>query len=257
MARLLDKFRSEIAKTARELREERRWSQAQLGKKIGISQSRLSEIEGGAGSFTAEQLLALAQLFNVPPTRFAGAGSRPSVAADVQNALARLGATHVVEADAALPSERLESVHEATREALTLGEPRLLTALAPVVIEHVNDVSLFRLDQELGRAGLVRRLPWFAANVVAALDGIDLRATPVRRRNKYRRAATVLEHYLAGRPLPQDGPEDLLDATVRSQRTIDELRAEASPISRRWGVVTALQPADFTAAIESARAGDR
>jgi transcriptional regulator with XRE-family HTH domain len=51
----LKKSRAWIARNVRELRKERRWTQAELAKRLDLSQARLSEIEGGDGSFTAEQ----------------------------------------------------------------------------------------------------------------------------------------------------------------------------------------------------------
>ena len=67
----LETTRLAIAKKVRLLRRERRLSQAELAKKLGLSQSRLSELENGAGSFTAEQLVMLLQLFNVTLADFA------------------------------------------------------------------------------------------------------------------------------------------------------------------------------------------
>src|SRR6185436_20500519 len=66
----LDRRRSDVAAKVRALRKARRWTQAELGKRLGLSQARLSEIEGGDGSFTAEQLLLLLKLFNVGASRF-------------------------------------------------------------------------------------------------------------------------------------------------------------------------------------------
>src|SRR5580658_327261 len=96
----LRKVRSEIARTVRELRKERRWTQAELAKRLDLSQARLSEIEGGDGSFTAEQFLLLLRLFNVGTNRFAPSGGSSAGhdhEAQIQNALARLGALHLKE----------------------------------------------------------------------------------------------------------------------------------------------------------------
>ena len=63
MLQSLDKDRRRIAAKVRELRQSRNWTQAELSKRLQLSQSRLSEIERGAGSFTAEQFLLLLRLF--------------------------------------------------------------------------------------------------------------------------------------------------------------------------------------------------
>jgi XRE family transcriptional regulator, fatty acid utilization regulator len=65
--------RAQISRKVRELRTGRRRTQAELAKRLGLSQARLSEIERGQGSFSAEQLLEIFQLFNVDPSFFAGA----------------------------------------------------------------------------------------------------------------------------------------------------------------------------------------
>src|SRR5271154_2106763 len=91
----LRKARFTIAKSVRDLRKERRWTQAELAKRLDLSQARLSEVESGDGSFTAEQFLLLLKLFNVGTSRFApnaGASSGHDREAQIQNALVRLGA---------------------------------------------------------------------------------------------------------------------------------------------------------------------
>jgi hypothetical protein len=62
-----------------------------LAKRRCVVEERLSELERGDGSFTAEQLLAILSFFNVPATYFAPQPSKHE--RDLQNALARLGAT--------------------------------------------------------------------------------------------------------------------------------------------------------------------
>src|SRR5262249_18893316 len=94
-----ERNRARIAREVKRLREDRRWTQAELSKRLGLSQSRLSEIERGQGSFTAEQFLTILKLFNVSVTRFASA-RKPST--ELQNALARLGADHLQESQEVL-----------------------------------------------------------------------------------------------------------------------------------------------------------
>src|SRR5688572_32511928 len=102
----LEKSRVEIVQKVRELRRARHLTQAELSQRLGLSQGRLSEIERGGGSFTAEQFLAILKLFNVSAAFFDSTAKSPTVA--LQNALARLGALHLRESEAVLPSERFE-----------------------------------------------------------------------------------------------------------------------------------------------------
>src|SRR5262249_44243414 len=138
--------------------ESRRWTQKELAARLEFSQSRLSEVERGAGSFTAEQFLLLLKLFNVGASHFVIGTGDPDL--ELQNALARLGATHLDESEDALPSERLEEVHAAIREALVSGAPRLVAALAPVLVRNAERLNLVKLYADLERTGLQRRLGW-------------------------------------------------------------------------------------------------
>ena len=56
-AQALEKTRLQVARKVRELRTRLNWTQIELARKLGLSQGRLSALERGTGSFTAEQLL--------------------------------------------------------------------------------------------------------------------------------------------------------------------------------------------------------
>jgi transcriptional regulator with XRE-family HTH domain len=249
--------RAHIARVVRALRKERGWTQAELAGKLGLSQNRLSEVERGDGSFTAEQFLLILKLFNVTTSRFADVTDR---AQQLQNALARLGASHLQESAGVLPAEDLADAVTAIREALVQGDPRLTTALAPVLLENADRVSLNRLYLDLERVGLERRLVWLCQNTLAALDSDLLKELPRIRAQRARRAVVVLEAFLeplshrlesqsTGSPSP-----DVFDPSIRSRKTVDAVQAAASSISQRWGIVSALQPRDFAQAIGAASA---
>ena len=258
----LRKVRAEIAENVRELRKERRWTQAELAKRLDLSQARLSEIEGGDGSFTAEQFLLLLKLFNVGANRFApSAGSSAGHAreAQIQNALVRLGALHLQESRDVLPSERLDEVRSAVRETLVLAEsPRLVTALAPVLVTNAEQVNLNKLQLELSEAGLPRRLPWLVENIINALDHSEPQTSSRAWVRLCRRAYVLLRTFLdaarADPSLGSSGAPDVLDSNIRSKRSSDDIAAASSPISKRWRVVTSLQPEDFAHALASAHA---
>ncbi|MCE9571801.1 MAG: helix-turn-helix domain-containing protein [Deltaproteobacteria bacterium] len=255
----LENARLSVASRVRSLRAERGWTQKQLAEKLDLSQNRLSEVERGNGSFTAEQLLLLAQLFNVPIREFAPRSRAEAPAhAELQNALARLGAPHLNERDDVLPSERLERATRAIKEALVIGDPRLVVALAPVVIRAIDRVSLPHLWLELREIGLERRLGWLAENVLEALRTQRGRAASREVAVQVLRAKTILEFWVDDARARYDATqtgEDLLDATIRSAKTLEHVLATRSEISRRWRIATTLQPADFAAAMEAARAG--
>jgi transcriptional regulator with XRE-family HTH domain len=254
-----NKMRRKIADKVRKLRKQRRWTQAELATRLGLSQSRLSEIERGAGSFTAEQFLTILGLFNVAVTDFA-----PELVSDpdalLQNALARLGASHLRESDEIVPNELHADPGVVVKETLVTGSPRLLTALGPVLVQQVDRVQLKKLLVRLTEAGLERRLFWLIDNVLDAIRRELKHAPPLLWARRYRRAAVVLGTFLehagssaAGRPNDEVG-SDILDPSIRTRRTLEEVMTSSSPISQRWNIVTSLQPDDFLQALREARA---
>lgn len=250
--------RSEIAQKIRALRVGRYWTQAELSKKLGLSQGRFSEIERGQGSFTAEQFLEMLRLFNVPVSNFAakqsGAGS------GIRNALARLGAAHLQELPDVLPSERLEEAGDVVREALLgVGSPDLITSIAPVLVRNIDCINLHKLSAQFLEYGLERRLGWLLENTLAAVRQ-DLSAGPPHTASSfYRRAALILGASLGNSSFnwPQmnaDEALDLLDAGILDEKRLSEVQKSMSAISRRWGIATALQPDDFINALKASRA---
>jgi transcriptional regulator with XRE-family HTH domain len=253
------KERSQIADKVRALRQARHWTQSELASHLHISQSRLSEIESGDGSFTAEQFLAILRLFNVPTSHFGV--SAPDRGSQVQNALARLGAFHLHESSEIIPNERLENPADVVREALLDGSPRLLTAIAPVLVGNIDRINLNKLRLELLQIGFERRLSWVVDNTLSAIQRELTESLPLAWAQRYRRAETVLgalsDSISAAPDLRALAPRapDVLDSGIRSKRTLAEVSASTSPISQKWEIVTRLQPADFAEALRAARAG--
>lgn len=246
----LKKARQEVSRKARRLRIERGFTQAELAAMLDTSQSRLSEIERGAGSFTAEQLLAMGRIFNVPLSHF----STPAPVADeLQNTLAALGAAHLHESMDVLPSERLREVRAAIRETVIAADsPRQLTALAPVVVNHIDRLNLWQLALEFRELGLGGRLGWLLESVRQAIETELSRDLPRPQKQRYVEAQASLGGLLNTYQPSPDGSEDVLDRDIRSERARKEARAERSSIARRWGVVTRLRDEDFVEALRAA-----
>ncbi len=246
----LEEVRDRIVAQVRELRKERGWTQAELGQRLGLSQARLSEIERGGGSFTAEQLVAVLELFNVGIGEFLPAADPDD---DLQNALIQLGASHLRQVAGLATSGRHASPGDAILATL-LGSraPRLVTALGPVVLKHLEDLSLASLRHQLSPSRRDCRLGWLLENVREALTVAPPWADGGWRR-RAARVSTLLSEELAHFPVPNDGDTpDLFDPSIRSKRTRDVVWSRASPISRRWRIVTELQPEDFRQALWSA-----
>lgn len=252
----LDKERLAIAERVRELRSSRGLTQAALAKQLGLSQNRLSEIERGAGSFSAEQFLRILRVFNVGASEFVASGHDRGL--EVQNALARLGAAQLHESTDVLVSDELQQVHDVVREALLLGEPRLVTAVAPVIVTHGARLNLSRLYADLETLGHERRLAWAVDNTLHALGTLADQAKGSEWSKLRRRVEVPFQLFLefvgARHPEQANRPPDVLDATIRTRRTLEEVQRRASQQSARWGIATSLQLEDFVEALRASRA---
>ena len=246
-----------IGRKVRELRLARRWTQVELAKHLRLSQARLSEIERGGGSFTAEQFLQILRLFNAAVTDFDR--DVHDQHAQLQNTLVRLGATNLYESENVLPSAQVQSLNSAVRETLVEGNPRLLAALGPVIVRNVDRLNLRKLYLELAGIGLERRLAWLIENIYNTIAE-QLPHTSPKWSKPYRRAIVVLEPFLdfvkAQAPLASASTwdSDILDADIRSKQSLAKVREASSDTSKRWGIVTSIQSSDFQTALESARA---
>jgi transcriptional regulator with XRE-family HTH domain len=241
----LDRRRTAVAAKVRELRKARRWTQAELGERLGLSQARLSEIEGGDGSFTAEQLLTVLALFNVSLSEFV---PEVDVEDDLHNALVRHGAHHLRTIPSVAPTSRFADPADAiVGVLLDPRSARLVTALAPIIVQHVDRLSLPALRARLSTAGREARLGWLLENVRDALQSISPPDAASRRRAS--RTLTVLSNELERFERHPGETPDLFDSTIRSRRSRDLVWQRASPISRRWGIATDLNTDDFVEAL--------
>ena len=149
------------------------------------------------------------------------------------------------------------------RETLIEGDPRFLTALAPVLVSNIDRISLSKLYLDLTKVGLERRLGWICENTLAALS-LALRGdVPRSWAQRARRAEAVLGAFLDATPAtgPVNGKPpivDALDRSIRSKKTLDQVKASSSDISRKWDIVSSLTAADFAESLRAARvAGGR
>ncbi|WP_235423413.1 helix-turn-helix transcriptional regulator [Pseudoalteromonas luteoviolacea] len=58
-----ENFRAYVQRSMRQLRKERKWTQEQLGKKLGVDQASISNYESGKTDMTCTQLFELFLIF--------------------------------------------------------------------------------------------------------------------------------------------------------------------------------------------------
>lgn len=253
-----------LGERIRALRKERRWTQAQLSELLGISQNYLSELERGQGSFTADHLLAILKHFNVPIEYFSP--EKSSAGSQIQNALARQGAAHLLESGDILPSDRLRSATAAIREALVSADSsRQIAAVAPVLVNHAGQINLTRLRNEFAELGLENRLGWAVDNTLKAIEAESHQTLDRKLRLKYRRAALIIESFFRPWQLISSAtshdpskppPYDVLDPEITSQQTLKEVIQNLSPIAQHWRIATEIEIDDFVRALRGARGSD-
>lgn len=252
--------RKVIAEKVRDLRKQRGYTQAELAAKLGISQARLSQIENGEGSLSAEQFLELLQIFNVSIQTFT-TGKRDAQG-DIQNALARHGANHLYEDPELLPSENLDATETTVREALLSAQnPRVITSLAPVLVFNHSALNLPRLWARFADYGLQNRLGWALDNTLQAIRVVAPDLTSLEQR-PLRRAEAAFANFLAHKnpthaEIPERGLEELLDfdhfdSLHLSTKTLVRVLEKASPVSIHWWIATTIQVQDFAEALKAA-----
>ena len=247
-----------IAERIRELREGRGLSQMDLSKRLGISQTRLSRIERGAGTLAAEELLDLLAIFNVGVDAF-----RPPqpVEASLQNALVRFGASHLREnTGAGVREEHASALKVVKAVLLRPTSARFVTALAPVLVQSADTLPFPSLRESVAVGGGLARYGWLIDNTLTAIDGVQEEAVGAKERRRLARASLVLRRYSIRREeaeqlrLLDDDGWDPFDKNIRTPRTQTAVRSDASEISSRWRIETRIQPQDFAGALRSALA---
>ena len=249
------KARGEIGLKLKALREARLISQAELAKRLEISQAGLSKIERGTSSLNTEDFLQVLRTFNVPASHFYPDKDKGSSEDVLQNALTRLGATHLY-ANASLPSENLEQANQVIREVLADGRnPRHITALAPVIVAQIRQISLSKLWSELATLGIERRLGWALENTSEALRLVSKPLDPTVSQ-LHRQAETVLDRFLANIAAVSSAPydvwlPDIVGVAAPSDRTISSLEKKSSTVSTRWRILSPIKVQDFVDALEA------
>lgn len=248
----LQKTKNLIGSKIRSLREARRLTQQDLAERLGITQGRLSALERGKGSFTAEQFLEVLTIFNVPASEFQA--TIPEPVAVVQNALVNAGARHLA-ATETLPSERLRQIETLIRETLLEGDPRQVAALAPVLASNVRKIDFVNLIAKAKEIGLDQRLFWVLAFIAKALQ-VELQE---RLSNtiqwQYRAAShtinTVLTRYCHIDQIPTR-ESDHFDQ-ILNHIGHDQIKNRTSTFDNHWSVLNRITLDDFLEALRAAR----
>jgi len=229
------------------LRQERRWSQDELATRLHVSQPHLSKVEHGEASLTAEQFLEVLKIFNVDAADFVR--RQDPIADELQKALVRFGALHLQTNERVLPSKQLSAIHAVVLETLVSGEPRLVAALAPVLVKYAGQINFSKLSVDLDQLGLLRRLYWVMENTVAAIQSSHPDRSSRLAAQRLERALRISRGY---EKLVAD-TLDPLDQTITTIKGETEVQRTSSEISKKWAIVTSLQPSDFASALREAR----
>ncbi|MBK8576265.1 MAG: helix-turn-helix transcriptional regulator [Elusimicrobia bacterium] len=261
MTKKTQTIRLEVVEKVRRLRQTNRWTQARLGRLLGLSQNRLSEIERGSGSFTAEQLLLILKTFNTPLSYFSFGPTAPAGKV-LQNAISRLGASPLQESPDILPTEKLDNSTAVIREVLTdATTPRQITALAPVIVNQPNSLGLNKLRLDFFGEGRINRLGWLFENTLLAVRA-ELHSPPHTLPkecvDRYHRTEVLLQNILrypgfTVRRRNKNLEDPLEPEVLYSNEAFEEAIKSRDRVAKRWRVVTRIKTGDFVQALRGAR----
>lgn len=249
-------IRQAISDGIKKLRKERRLTQWELAKLLGLSQAHFSKIERGQGTISAEQLINLVQKYNLPLSYFTPPEKPSKYEEDpyLQNALAYLGANHLRPVPQVEVPKRLEFPEETILETLVASSPRLITALAPVIVKHCEKINFHRIAEKLRIHGIQNRLWWVIEGTYLALtERLKEAYLPTVLHQDYQKAFLLLERKKADAVTAQEHlKEDELDEGLISARTVELVKKNNDKLAKRWGIVTRIKKEDFLRALKDA-----
>lgn len=253
-------LKSSVIEGLKKIRKARKLTQGELAKILGISQQRLSEIERGKGSISAEQLLKLLARFNLPLSYFLKE-EKKDPEAKLQNALARLGANHLREIPEIIVPEKYNDPNEVVFETLyTSSSPRLIIALAPIIVKNIQRINFALIEKKLHDFGRENRLWWILENTLQSIQSRLKEPLPRNLKLLYRIAETALagnilfRQYVVQERLSkqQNKPEDILDSGIASQKTLEVVKSHRDEIAQKWNITTRIKQSDFEEALKNA-----
>lgn len=248
------KLQTKIADKAKLARIERKFTQREIAKLLGLSQSRYSEIENGSGSFTAEQFVTLMKHYNRPLSYFVGDVVDNEVSSQLQNALSRLGAKGLYENWNVLPSEKVTEVNKVIQETIIAADSaRHITALAPVIVNNYDKIDFDVLSSSLSICARTGRLGWIFESTIEALQ-VVLEKDVLERNDKllYLRAISFLGRYIENISIGFF-MEDFLDKNIVSDKTLKEVKEARTELAKKWKILTRITTNDFVKALRESR----
>ena len=251
---LLETLKKNIASAVKKSRKERRLTQGELAKLLGITQAWYSQLENGLGSFTAEQLIVLSERLNIPISSLGKKNGADTFQDKLQKELVRLGASNLYENVEVLPSEKLASINNVIVETLVSAESsRQILALVPVIIKNSNTINVRTILNATNSLGLGNRLGWIFDGITAALKDELSHYQPRSKTRLFRKLLVELQqinayiHLLQG---ARDFPEDILDGTISSEATLNQVTNSRDELAKKWKIVTRITLQDFQKAVQ-------
>lgn len=247
-------FQSVLSNSLKRLRKEKGFTQSKMSQVLGISQSRLSEIEQGKGSIAAEQLLFLLKEFNLRLDDF---WDRPpqNVSDQLEKSLQRLGAYYLAPNPSIVPSDRLSELHDVLRETL-IGVPSKnhILALAPVIVRQIKFINFDTLCMKLYDLGIDARVWWIVEGTLWAVRQRLKWVLPLATQDLYQLAAEILSRKTKPANyffhVRKGYPNDVFDSDILSVKDFEEVRNSRDELAIRWRLITRIRVEDLAGALE-------
>lgn len=256
----LIKYRRSIIEGIKKVRKDRRYTQAEFAKLLGLSQQQYSKIERGEGTISAEQFLLILDKFVLPLSYFVETKPKEKDEALIlQNALASLGATHLREIQGIFIPEKYHNPNEVVFEALEeYQSSRLIAALAPVIVKNIQRINLNVIEKKLQEWGYENRLWWILENtLVSVRNRLKKVYLPREVKLNYQRAATTLtNHSLIGKSrkngewYQRSKQVDIFDPGIITEKTLESVKSKLDPQAKHWNIITSIKQSDFENALK-------
>lgn len=258
---LIAHYQKELSVALPKIRQRLGITQAEMAKRIGVSQPKLCDIEGGYSTLTFPEVLVLMSAYNLALKDLVEL-PQWNAPMRIRQALARFGAFELHQDERVIISEELMELQDVIRQTLVIyPEKRTLCALAPLIVKHIKQLNFDGIAMKLYDIGVDGRLWWLVEGTLWA----------VRVRRKFYLPKQVLQLYNTANliltrksksanyffSLRRAYPTDYLDCELAGKRAMENIRVARDALATRWRIMSLIKQEDFTEALARAEEGAR
>lgn len=249
----LERIRRKIGPLLRQSRRERGLSQSDMAQIVELSQSRLSELEGGKGSLGGEELLFLVQegyldLYDMIEQR------EPIDQENLQTRLQKqLRPRQLLQKRLSFQS-RQEEMDLMSEVLVCASQASMITDLVNLVVHHGQWLNFDAMAMKLYALGIDGRIWWLVEGSLWAVRHRLRWHLPAHISQIYKRAndLLVIKSKTSNQffSLRKAAPEDILDGDLIRAELVEKTRVNRDALASRWRMITSITLQDFAQSLE-------